>query len=146
MIMKSIYHRLLIEAPAQKVYDAITTQQGLAGWWTPATTAKPEVDSINRFEFEDGYYKEMKVEELHPASRVEWICIQGFEDWIGTTITFELQPHKKGTVLLFHHDGFKEYDEGYASCSYDWATFLRSLRALVVTGKGHPFPNHHDLL
>ena len=143
--MKSIYHRLVIEAPADKVYEAITTQEGLAAWWTPHTKAKPVVGNVNRFEFGDGYHKEMKVDVLTPAQRVKWVCIEGYEDWIGTTVTFELQPHKKGTVLLFHHDGFKEYNDGYAACSFDWATFLRSMRSLVVTGKGHPYPGHHEL-
>ncbi len=143
--MKSIYHRLVIEAPAEKVYEAITTQQGLAGWWTPETKAAPKVGNVNRFEFGNSYHKEIKVEELKPSQLVKWVCIKGYEDWVGTTITFELQPNKEGTVLLFHHDGFKQYDEGYAACSYDWAIFLRSMRSLVVKGKGHPYPNHQQL-
>lgn len=63
--MKSIYHRLQIQAPAEKVYEALTTQKGLAGWWTPDTTAKPETGSIARFTFDD-YFKEMRIEELKP--------------------------------------------------------------------------------
>lgn len=143
--MKSIYHKLVIEAPTEKVYDALTTQNGLAGWWTPGTTAKAEVGNINRFEFGDGYYKEIEVKELKPGRLVKWVCIKGFEDWVGTTMTFELRAHKAGTVLLFHHDGFKEYDEEFAACSYDWAIFLRSMRLLVVKGKGQPYPFHQEL-
>jgi uncharacterized protein YndB with AHSA1/START domain len=142
--MKSIYHRLVIEAPVEKVYEAITTQQGLSGWWTPETKAKPEVGSVSRFAFGPDYFKELKVEELKPVSRVKWICLKGYDEWIGTTMTFELQPHARGTVLLLHHDGFKEYNDGFASCSYDWAIFLRSLKLLCQTGKGTPYPNHHQ--
>ncbi|SDE05890.1 SRPBCC family protein [Niabella drilacis] len=139
--MKSIYHRLLIEASAEKVYSALTTREGLSGWWTPETTAIPEVGSIARFAFGPDYFKEMEIRELKPFSSVQWRCIRAFEDWIGTTLTFELQPHKKGTVLLFHHDGWKEYTPEFASCSYDWALFFRSLRFLCETGKGFPYPD-----
>lgn len=137
---KSIYHRLLIKAPAEKVYEALTLQEGLAGWWTPETIAKPEVGSVSRFAFGPDYFKEMRVEELKPYSRVQWRCIKGFEDWIGTTLTFELEPHAKGTVLLFHHDGWKDYTPEFAACSFDWALFFRSLRSLCETGKGFPYP------
>jgi uncharacterized protein YndB with AHSA1/START domain len=65
--MKSICHRLQIQAPVEKVYEALTTQEGLSGWWTPDTIAKPETGSIARFTFDD-YFKEMKIEELKPYS------------------------------------------------------------------------------
>lgn len=137
---KSIFHRLLIEAPVEKVYHAITTQKGLAGWWTPETIAKPEIGSISRFSFGPEYFKEMEVTDLKPYGLVKWRCIKGFEDWIGTTLTFELEPHQKGCVLLFHHDGWEAYTPEFASCSFDWALFFRSLKFLCETGKGFPYP------
>lgn len=138
---KSIHHRLLIEAPVEKVYKALTTQEGLAGWWTPDTVAKPEVGSILRFAFGSDYFKEMKVEELKPYSKVKWLCVKAYEDWIGTTLTFELDPHHKGCMLFFHHDGWENYTPEFASCSYDWALFFRSLKFLCETGQGFPYPD-----
>jgi uncharacterized protein YndB with AHSA1/START domain len=138
---KSIFHRLLIETPAEKLYEAITTQEGLAGWWTTETTAKPEVGNVMRFAFGPDYFKEIRVEELKPYSKVKWRCLKGFEDWVGTTLTFELIPHAKGTVLLFHHDGWAAYTPEFASCSFDWALFFRSLKLLCETGKGSPYPD-----
>ena len=40
--MADIVHRIGINAPATKVYDAVATAQGVAGWWTRETkgTAK----------------------------------------------------------------------------------------------------------
>jgi uncharacterized protein YndB with AHSA1/START domain len=32
--MPSIKHYFAIQAPAEKVYEAITEQDGLAAWWT----------------------------------------------------------------------------------------------------------------
>lgn len=141
--MKSICHRLLIDASLETVYNALTLEEGLSGWWTPETKAKPEIGSIARFAFGPDYFKEMKITKLEPLSKVEWLCIKAYEEWIGTTLTFELQSVDKGTVLFFHHDGWKDYTPEFAGCSYDWALFLRSLRLLCETGKGRPFPDFH---
>jgi hypothetical protein len=125
--MESIFHRLVIAAPQERVYGALTTKEGLSGWWTPETEATPEVGSMARFAF----------------SMVKWRCQKGHEEWIDTTISFELQPHQKGTTLFFHHDGWKDHTPVFAVCSYDWAIFLRSLKVLCETGNGYPYPNHN---
>lgn len=140
---KSIYHRFLVKAPVETVFGALTTQQGLAGWWTPQTTAVPELGSIARFRFEPDYFKEMKIVELQPYSRVKWLCVKGYEDWIGTTVSFDLEPHAKGAWLLFRHEGWGSYSLNFASCSFDWALFLRSLKLLCETGKGLPYPDYN---
>ncbi len=137
---KSICHRLSIAAPVEKVYQAITQQDGLAGWWTPDTIAKPEVGSILRFGFGPEYFKEMAVTELKPYSIVRWNCIKAYEDWVGTTLTFELEPHPKGCTLFFHHDGWEAYTPEFASCTHDWGLFFRSLKSLCEKGKGFPYP------
>lgn len=139
--MPDIRHLLRINASTEKVYNAITTQEGLSGWWCPDTMAKPEEDSVARFTFGPEYFKEMKITELKPAKRVKWFCLAAYEEWIGTTITFELQSSGKSTTLAFQHDNWKKYTEEFAACSYHWAMFLRSLRLLCETGKGQPSPN-----
>ncbi len=143
-VTKSIYHRLLIGTPVETVFEAITTREGLSGWWTPATKASPEVGFVMSFAFDD-YQKEIKIEELKPYSKVSWLVLKAFPDWLGTTITFELEAHAKGTVLLFHHDGWVAYTPEFASCSFDWALFLRSLKSLCETGKGFPYPEFNKI-
>jgi len=164
--MKSIRHELLIGASAEKIYSAITSQEGLSAWWTPDTKAKSERNSVARFGFGPEYFKEMKITELKPSHQVKWICIAGAGEWIGTTISFELQPGDKepllnshpelkdqiqqqrnghkGTLLIFHHDDWKEYTPMFAECNYTWAQFLKSLKLLCETGKGQPWPNQHQ--
>src|SRR5205823_1656408 len=136
-----IFHRLLIKAPVETIYNALTKQEGLAGWWTPDTTAVPEVGTVATFAFGSNYLNEMKIEKLSPYSIVKWRCIKAHEEWVGTTISFELEPHQKGAVLYFYHDGWKQETAAFGSTSYDWALFLRSLKLLCETGKGLPFPD-----
>lgn len=138
---KAICHRLLIKSPVEKVYEALTTEKGLSGWWTPETKAKPEIGSIARFSFNPGQSTNMEILELKPYSLVKWRCVEAQQEWIGTTLSFELEPHAKGTILNFRHGGWKQYTREFSSCSYVWALFFRSLKFLCETGKGFPFPD-----
>lgn len=162
--MPNIHQTVFIGAPAEKVYSAITSREGLAGWWTPAAEAKAEVDSVARFPFGSDYFKEMKITDLVPPHRVKWNCIKGDAEWVGTTLSFQLKPGEKGillgahpevrdqirqqqgdrgTLLVFHHDNWKDYTLQFAECSYTWGQFLRSLKLWCETGKGHPWPLQH---
>jgi uncharacterized protein YndB with AHSA1/START domain len=164
--MPNIRHNLLIGASAEKIYNAITSEEGLSAWWTPNTSAKEEVSSIARFPFGNDYYKEMKITELKPPKLVRWNCTKGDAEWIDTNISFTLissnkknllntnpeilgqleqQSNEEGTMLIFQHDDWKEYTPMFAECSYTWGQFLRSMKLLCETGKGRPWPNQHHL-
>jgi uncharacterized protein YndB with AHSA1/START domain len=164
--MPNIRHNLLIGASAEKIYEAITSQEGLSTWWTPNVTAIAEVNTIARFPFGNDYYKAMKIIELKPNKFVKWNCVKGDEEWVGTNISFELisgnrqtllnsnpeissqieqQINEEATILIFQHDDWKDYTLMFAECSYTWGQFLRSLKLLCETGNGRPFPNQHQL-
>jgi uncharacterized protein YndB with AHSA1/START domain len=164
--MPTIRHELIIGAAASSVYDAITTQEGLSAWWSPGTRAHPERNSIAHFPFGPSYFKEMKITALEPSRRVDWSCIAGADEWIGTAISFRLHSGDKAalagshpdtrdqieqqaaasaTVLSFSHDNWRDYTPMFGECSYTWAQFLRSLKLLCETGKGRPWPNQHRL-
>jgi hypothetical protein len=65
---------------------------------------------------------------------------EGPPDWIGTTVSFELQRDDAFTTVLFKHQGWKEPVELMHHCSTKWALFLMSIKSLLETGKGAPFP------
>ena len=46
-----IAHRVGIKAPADKVYAALTTLDGLAGWWTRDTTGRAQPGGAIDFRF-----------------------------------------------------------------------------------------------
>lgn len=146
--MINIIHRIGIKAPAANVYKALASIEGLAHWWTTATTGDEQEGGNITFTFRTvtGELKGemlMQIQELHPAQRVSWQCIAGPDEWIGTTITFDLSEQDGQTILLFGHRNWREAVEFTAHCSMKWAVFLLSLRSYVETGKGNPSP--HDV-
>lgn len=138
--MVDILHRVGVEnATPEEVYDALTTVEGLAGWWTDDTKGSGEVGGKLEFRFPAGGF-DMEVVDLRPAERVEWRVVDGPAEWIGTTIGWDLRRDGDYTIVLFKHQGWKEPVEFMHHCSTKWATFLMSLKSLVETGKGAPAP------
>jgi uncharacterized protein YndB with AHSA1/START domain len=142
--MFDILHRVGCEAPIARVYEALATRNGLAGWWTEKVTGDDHVGGILVFGFADpAYDPHMKVLELVPNHRVAWECVKGPPEWTGTRLAFELRDNEGETVVLFSQRGWKEQVEFMHACSTKWGLFLMSLKALVEKGIGKPDP--HDI-
>jgi uncharacterized protein YndB with AHSA1/START domain len=139
--MVDILHRVGVEAATpQQVYDALTTVEGLSGWWTDDVRGSSDVGGVLEFRFPPVGGFDMEVLELRPAERVVWRVADGPEEWIGTTIEWDLRQDGDYTIVLFAHRGWREPVEFMHHCSTKWATFLMSLKSLVETGKGAPAP------
>ena len=145
--MVDILHRIGIKAPLAKVYEAVATREGLAGWWTNDTRGVSKVGEVLNFHFMSGGQEigrfDMKVLELVPNQRVLWQVVGGVDEWIGTKISFDLKVEGEYVVVLFKHADWKEPSEGMHHCSTKWAIFMMSLKTLCETGKGKPAP--HDV-
>ncbi|TCO28269.1 uncharacterized protein YndB with AHSA1/START domain [Kribbella steppae] len=142
--MNDILHRVGITASPEDVYAALTTIDGLAGWWTEDTRGDSAVGGVTEFRFAgapDPAGFDMLVLDAQPGELVRWEVVGGPEEWIGTKIRFELFRADEYTIVLFRHEGWKEPVEFMYHCSTKWATFLMSLKRLVETGKGEPAPN-----
>jgi uncharacterized protein YndB with AHSA1/START domain len=143
--MVDIIHKIGIKAPIDKVYGAVATVAGIAGWWTRQTSgeSKPGSDVQVRFLTPAGAeLGSMKFElaELKPSKEVHWRFKSGPAEWVGTDVTFTLSQDGDMTVVIFGHRNWREAVEFMAHCSMKWATFLLSLKQLVETGRGRPAP------
>jgi uncharacterized protein YndB with AHSA1/START domain len=138
--MVDILHRVGVTTPTpEKVYDALSTVEGLAGWWTDDTKGSDGVGGVLEFRFSAGGF-DMEVVELRPSERVVWRVVDGPEEWIGTTVEWDLRQDGDYTIVLFTHRGWPEPGEFMHHCSTKWGSFLMSLKSLVETGKGAPAP------
>lgn len=139
--MPDILHKIDIKASPDETYRALTTLEGLAGWWTKTTQGKPNAGGTIEFRFGPNGGFDMKVLELEPARRVLWQVVDGPEEWIGTKVHFDLRRDGDFTAVLFKHQGWKEPVEFMHHCSTKWATYLLSMKSLLESGRGAPYPN-----
>lgn len=137
--MPSIRHLVHVKAAPEAVYQAITTPAGLAGWWTREATADDAVGGFATFRFGERYFDRMKITALEPGRRVEWECVEGDKEWIGTTFLFDLESDQGHTVLRFTHADWREETDFFAHCNYHWGYYIRSLKLFAETGEGTPY-------
>ncbi len=140
--MPDIRHRVAITASPERVYQAIATTEGLSDWWTrDGVRGTPSEGSCLEFFFgQPAPAAVMEVARLDPGTQVRWRCVGGADEWIGTTLTFDLADGDDGTVVLFTHADWRSPSDFMAHCSARWAYFLLSLKQLAETGTGTPFP------
>lgn len=119
---------------------ALTTLEGLANWWTNDTKGNPAEGGELVFTFGSNGGFVMRVLK-NTAEQVQWQCIQGPDEWLGTHIEFELVQQPNHCQLLFRHSGWAAEVPFFYHCSTKWATFLLSLRDYVEQGCGRPFPD-----
>jgi len=144
--MADIIHRIGIKAPLSKVYEAVATAQGIAGWWSEETTGESRLGGVITSVFHSPDGREIgrmnyELTKLNPDKAVHWRFKAGPAEWIGTDVTFDLSRDGDQTLIVFGHRNWREAVEFMAHCSMKWATFLLSLRELVETGTGRPAPD-----
>ena len=139
--MSDILHRIGVEhAVPEQVYEALTTIDGLSNWWAENTSGTTDLGGRIEFRFGPGGF-DMEVVELEPGRLVRWDVVDGPEEWLGTSVQFDLHQEGDYTIVLFKHEGWREPVEFMHHCSTKWAAFLLSLKSLLETGKGAPEPN-----
>ena len=137
-----------MKAPPSRVYAALSTIDGLAGWWTRDTTGCAEPGGRIAFRFRNDAGEDiggfgMDVVEQTTDHQVRWRVQEGPAEWVGTSIEFLLSQQDGQTIVLFGHRDWGDdasAGEFMAHCSTKWATFLLSLRSWVETGQGQPAP------
>jgi len=142
--MYFIFHQLPIEADKKSIYKAFTTQEGVSNWWVRDCVVKPEVGFINEFIFGTRFHNKMRVTGLVENKSIEWTVIDGADDWIGTTITFEIIKKDGLNFISFKHDGYRDANDFYASCNYNWGRYMMSLKLYCETGIGAPYEDEKD--
>jgi len=107
--MPSIKHYLLIKAQSEKVYTALSKTEGLCGWWTTEAKSDIHIGGIAEFIFGERYHNKMEITNLLDNTKVEWKCIEGDKEWIGTTFLFDLE--EKDGIKFQHNNSISYYDE-----------------------------------
>ncbi len=144
--MADIRHRVGIDAPRERIYQALATREGLAGWWT--RDVRGESEAGGKIEFYFGGPEPaavMEVTDLVRGQRVGWRCVQGAVEWVGTTLTFELSSAGDETAVLFRHGDWREPVVFMYHCSTKWAYHLLGLKAGLEGGTATPYPDDEKI-
>jgi uncharacterized protein YndB with AHSA1/START domain len=131
--MPDLQHEIFVNAPAEKVYAALTTQNGLRGWWTTDATIEGRVGGSAQFGFDKrATVFRMKVEELTPSKRVVLSCHGDVDEWKGTRLTWEIVPKDRGSIVQFRRANWREATHLFAICNSSWGELMHRLKDYSV--------------
>ena len=127
--MADLKHQIPIRSTPEKVYAALTTETALRSWWTADTKIDEKAGGKAEFGFDRrATVFRMSIEKLEPGKRVVWSCHGDNPEWTGTTLTWDIAPQDKMTILRFTHSGWKAATELYAICNSSWGELMHRLR------------------
>ncbi len=143
--MADIFHDLPIKAPIDRVFDAISTPQGLDTWWSKRAAGTPREGAEFKLSFGPGYDWSAKVIRCAPPREFELQMVQADSDWAGSRVGFRLEPRGNVIWLRFSHSGWPSVNEHYRISCNCWAMYLRILRRSLEFGELVPYEQRLDV-
>lgn len=140
MTIHDIVFQIDIEAELRAIMTALTTADGIRGWWTGQITVESGVGG----RLEPGFPSvprtfDMKIVEA-TANRLGWATGQFPPPWQGTRVNWELMsnPEGPGTRVLFTHGGWQRDNPAIGMVALEWSAILRHLKKYAETGEPDP--------
>lgn len=137
---------IMVDQTPKEVFDAINN---VRGWWSEEIEGN--TDKLNdefTYHYKDIHRCKMKLIEVIPGEKVVWLVLDNYfnfikdkTEWKGTKIKFEIFRKDEKTQLVFTHVGLVPEYECFEVCRDGWSNYIKkSLRDLVIKGKGEPNP------
>lgn len=131
-----------VDQSPEAVFEAICN---VRAWWTGEVKGKcTRVGDEFTFRYGDLHRSRQRVVEAIRGERVVWLVTeanlafaQDPAEWVGTRIFFDIARNGRTTQVRFTHVGLAPGCDCYDACHDGWTFYIqRSLRSLIVTGKG----------
>jgi uncharacterized protein YndB with AHSA1/START domain len=140
--MSEIITQFDVDAPAAAVWKALTTAQGIRGWWTTQAEVPGGEGAVVKLRFPDAPISwDLRIDEATENELLRWHCVGGPPPWVDTEILFRLgdAPDSEGTRVLFDHVGWNDAEEMVRIVTFGWVRMFVRLKAYAETGKSEPF-------
>ena len=133
---------IIVDQSSAEVFIAINN---VRGWWQGEITGNTEkINDEFAYQMADFHLTKQKIVELIPSKKVVWRVTESKinfvadkNEWLNTTITFDIASEKDKTKVTFTHKGLVPEIECYGGCSGAWSQLIeQSLFSLITTGKG----------
>jgi uncharacterized protein YndB with AHSA1/START domain len=142
-----IVHNFEIRTSVDSLYDAITSQKGINGWWAKDADVGQQVGEISKMRFaKEAETVEMhfRIDEMLPTQKVSWTCVKNPNPaWIDTRIDFVIRELGGSYAdFTFTHGNWDPKWEGqlpYEQTKEGWKHFMDSIRKFCETGIGEPW-------
>ena len=130
-------HRIRVHASPDRVFQALSTKDGLEGWFTAQVDGDVGEGRDVRMHFKGKESFGWHLAKMRP-DHVHWNCTEGPGSAKGTTVDYLLKKEGQDTVIECDHDGWPEAHEALATCNTLWGLLMSRLKDYVETSKANP--------
>jgi uncharacterized protein YndB with AHSA1/START domain len=125
---EKIRESVKLAAGRDRVWQALTTPNGLAAWWAERAEIEPTDGGILRLHFSNRRILDSKVIMCRPPEYLAFVYFGG------TRAAFELAPSPSGGTIVTVTDGGFSSQQDYAETLAGWVSVLLALKAQVDFG------------
>ncbi|MDH3376857.1 MAG: SRPBCC domain-containing protein [Gammaproteobacteria bacterium] len=146
--MASIRHEVWIDAPPSRVFELLSSAEGISTWWDQQTKVDtPEGVVLEHNPGPEHGTVQFLVLESEKDRLVRWRCISSHpenvpaSEWTGTEISFHMGERSSSepasekwsaqipvqTVLRLDHSGWPDNSKYLPFCNFAWADVLTKL-------------------
>lgn len=135
--MPDVLFRFDVDTDPQTVLDAITTTEGIKGFWT----SRADVPTTVGATLELGFAVAPAPFDLRLVQSddrtVVWRTETFPPHWVGTSVRWDVDPREDGATVTFRHAGFADEHEA-AQVAYTWGQIMVKLKQFAETGRPEP--------
>lgn len=137
--MADILQDFPVDARPHRVFEAVSTPDGLNNWWTLTSAGKPIEGTEYELNFGPQHHWRAVVACSVPDSEFELQMTKADDDWTGSYVGFRLELREKKTWIRFRHSNWPEISEHFRVSCHCWAMYLRILRRYLEYGEIVPY-------
>lgn len=134
----SLTKQVSLKAPAERIFQALSTASGLGKWWSYYTSGPDWENGEVLLKWpQAGHQARIRLSEAKAPTFVEWSVIEHrpFKEWNGTAIRFSTEDQGSGmTMLTLEHVGLVSECECYQVCFDGWDYLVGQIKKLVERG------------
>lgn len=135
--MTDVLFRFTVDAAPGAVLDALTTTEGIKGFWTSEADVPTTVGETLKLGFAVAPLPfDLRLEQSDERS-VVWRTETFPPHWVGTTVRFDVDPREGGATVSFRHAGFTD-DAETGGAGYTWGQIMVRLKQYVESGNADP--------
>lgn len=137
--MRNIEHEIKIHSDLATVYHALASLEGLQSWHSADAAGDVKVNGQLTMKGKGKPTFCWKIITMKPNQCVEWECVKGPGDSVGTKVWFNLAKAQDGSIIVeCAHQGWPGTDGNFKKCNTLWGTLLFHLKQFAETGKAKP--------
>jgi uncharacterized protein YndB with AHSA1/START domain len=138
--MTPILMQMAVDAPAERVWTALTSPEGVRSWWTSRAEVDARPGGVSRMSFPDAPMTwDLRTEDAEEGRRLRWHCVGGPPPWIDTDVVFDLAESDGATLVRFDHTGWRDDEAMVRIVTFGWGQILPRLKQHAETGDRVPF-------